>query len=1145
MTYFYERIKHFDPKDYQIIWDKLINPDYSSESHDPWVSNQPGNDAGRYAPSEGNNQEEIQNIESQQSYKDATDRILNPDGTPTEYGEKWMKETDALLPEDSPARFYDKDGNLRQSWSVGNNDTYGRPPQQYNNLRDYVNHVRNDQIKGARHNNLQGRGTRWYYIDKTDGSKHYVSPDEAKLYQSKKVGESFEDGVTWEDYELVGPLTADINSAYQNQQDLKLQQKPLPDLAKKKSDINPTFVDNTKSGFWGQLSNLAEKVRPDLLGASRLLTSLRTNNKIARTLKEGLKPTLLNTYELYSPVTGAYSEMQLRNRQAANVRRQAAKPFTSDASLQLAGELDANRQATDLEYQGFLADDKEIKRTAAEALKRQEDNIARRTDVANKNRASINDVIQKKSEIEAQRLNANWQGVDNFLKGIETRWRSDLDEKKTLKQNMLEQNISDRYSAAISRLDEKYKGSNPSNYIYRAQDPNYVNAVKNINRWATNQIYGVLNGTYTPTSTSYIEDIDTYISNIKFKQGGRLVRKMANGSFFTLYTPVDTPTSTSSSTSNSKKKSSSSNDSNSQKYKITTKDLVKMIGDKSGLPNELIGITRDLSATLALQNLTGIETTDLAQQYLYSNYKMQIMAQNKSNYDKAIEKATASGALAEPAINSAGQIAVQNKETKGVEYVFVNDFIEDQDKYNILTVQALAQLRAYDPNLAFDQQSIDAINNSIGFEEFQSLLDKAQINLGSTQYSEKGIRAKDALLGLQFMSQLSDDEKKKYLEWADDGTYSYDTKTNSNVQQINALVDYMCTVLPTRAKTWASIKTGITNKEEATKQLVKQYLAGKQNITREYSVTPPSSGSSSKSKKGSNGGNGETVQEELGKVKEGFWAQLQSQKGGDDYTYDLLTGQGHMFITGKYYGTTPGMDRDKSLQAYIADSNLGYLIKNSTKITLGDVPISTNSFNEVMIKSSTGALAVSLPIKADGTVNFDVISKYETICRNLRDQGLQPGSQEYDEELGKMLQEEGLDTLVDSNGLPNKNRFGFFLVLEGVASNRAKGRIRNPQSGAMDEVRFEDFDSDYIVNMGDGEDVYRQLENGLSTKDNKYESDYNEYWFTDDVFGGNIYIPLNVNRLNAINADENEVTSQQSKLYERLNQAASTNSDEL
>jgi len=66
--------------------------------------------------------------------------------------------------------------------------------------------------------------------------------------------------------------------------------------------------------------------------------------------------------------------------------------------------LDANRQATDLEYQGFLADDKEIKRTQAEALKRQEANAYLRTDVANKNRESIHNTNVWRSQLEATRL---------------------------------------------------------------------------------------------------------------------------------------------------------------------------------------------------------------------------------------------------------------------------------------------------------------------------------------------------------------------------------------------------------------------------------------------------------------------------------------------------------------------------------------------------------------------------------------------------------------------------------------------------------------------------------------------------------------------------------------------------------------------
>lgn len=51
--------------------------------------------------------------------------------------------------------------------------------------------------------------------------------------------------------------------------------------------------------------------------------------------------------------------------------------------------LEGQIRANDLQYQGFIADDREIKRTQAEALQRQERNIAKRSDRANENRDAI------------------------------------------------------------------------------------------------------------------------------------------------------------------------------------------------------------------------------------------------------------------------------------------------------------------------------------------------------------------------------------------------------------------------------------------------------------------------------------------------------------------------------------------------------------------------------------------------------------------------------------------------------------------------------------------------------------------------------------------------------------------------------------
>lgn len=77
--------------------------------------------------------------------------------------------------------------------------------------------------------------------------------------------------------------------------------------------------------------------------------------------------------------------------------------------------LEGQRQANDLQYQGFLADDREIRRTQAEALQRQEGNIARRSALANENRDAIIANNQAVAQLEASRIKQNWNSIDNYL----------------------------------------------------------------------------------------------------------------------------------------------------------------------------------------------------------------------------------------------------------------------------------------------------------------------------------------------------------------------------------------------------------------------------------------------------------------------------------------------------------------------------------------------------------------------------------------------------------------------------------------------------------------------------------------------------------------------------------------------------------
>lgn len=438
---FYEGLRPFDQSGYQRTWSSTpyrINEkgEYEEGGYSipgVGINNNRYKSDPNYSDFSKEGRERAAAIENTESYKKQTRDILEgyntymnatDKSTQTRGNNAFINYTRGYdAKQTNPElRFWDGD-NLRTEWTASGNDYYGQPGQKIVGADKRITHLRTDNIIGGGHDNYRASGKRYFYKDE-NGTIHWVDPKDAESgkYTMKEGVKTTEGDTDWTDYELIGAT---------------------PDTSKQGngSTINRTQQPESKPNWFQQNGlKLAQDIAPLAVGTGRLFDSLRTNNKVADVIRRSIKPVLKDTYELYSPVTGAFSEMQLRNRQAADVRRQAAQPYTSDASLNAARSLDANRQATDLQYQGFLADDKEIQRTKQEALKRQEDNTARRTDTANFNRASINQADRELAQIEAGRLKNNWQSRDNFLSGIESdlRYRNaqrDYDRRVELAEN--------------------------------------------------------------------------------------------------------------------------------------------------------------------------------------------------------------------------------------------------------------------------------------------------------------------------------------------------------------------------------------------------------------------------------------------------------------------------------------------------------------------------------------------------------------------------------------------------------------------------------------------------------------------------------------------------------------------------------------
>lgn len=611
----------------------------------------------------------------------------------------------------------------------------------------------------------------------------------------------------------------------------------------------------------------------------------------------------------------------------------------------------------------------------------------------------------------------------------------------------------------------------------------------------------------------------------KFQGGGGFE------SLFTTYVPVQAPQQTRS-VQTSQSERSSRQDSDDDKGKFTEKDFFSMLKDIDGLPNEMQSIVSNLLDTLSINKLTGIELQDLSITYLQSLSKIRQAAGNKKQYDDAQKRAIENGSMAEPAITIDGRLIVQDKDGS-IQKVSLNDFINNKDQYEtVLTVSNLLNLRAFSPSFINDFSVFDTVNNSIGYQSFQKLVKEAVSTLGSTQVSREGMFSAEgqASKGLELLKTLKESDQIQAIgSVTAEGLYKYKIIDKNQLSQINALTSYILAILPDNAKTWAAFKTGQADKNKATRDLIFTYLLGSSQDSHSFDVQYE--GSMDKVQGGTSGS-----QED---PKKGFWSQVQSGQGGEDFRFTLLTKKGSMSIDGKFHGTTPGLDSNKSLGDYINNSKVGYLIKNNKNITFGDKKISVDSFNDVMVNAYSGAAVVTLPIKADGTVDLNIAERWTNVLGQLEDSGLNPNTPEYNQKQKQLLAENQLDGLIDSNGNLNRNRFGQFLVLEGYTSEKANAVQDNKK------VSFKDVQSDFILPAGDDSELYNMIRQGLSNKD-RGEYEISDGWlFNDELFKGNVYIPLNTNPINGYNADSNQIKESTSYLYEKAQQQYSTNSSDL
>lgn len=221
---------------------------------------------------------------------------------------------------------------------------------------------------------------------------------------------------------------------------------------------------NTKGKAATNILSGLRTLPEDIIALGRMVGGLRANRRAADKYKEGLKPLLVDTYENVVPITGNYLAKVSADKQASNLTSLAARPRTSDGSLQLAGELEAGNRAAQMRFQGDMADADMFNRTRTLAQQESDAAKARRTDVANRNRASMLQINAAKKQIDSARITNNYERVISpYLAGIEGRFRQNRAASKQFDLEQARLASATKYRPQLQALQDRYLEAQKNN----------------------------------------------------------------------------------------------------------------------------------------------------------------------------------------------------------------------------------------------------------------------------------------------------------------------------------------------------------------------------------------------------------------------------------------------------------------------------------------------------------------------------------------------------------------------------------------------------------------------------------------------------------------------------------------------------------
>ena len=536
---------------------------------------------------------------------------------------------------------------------------------------------------------------------------------------------------------------------------------------------------------------------------------------------------------------------------------------------------------------------------------------------------------------------------------------------------------------------------------------------------------------------------------------------------------------------------------------LTDKDLLKMLDKLNGLPSDMTVLTNALQNFYIDQQYNPFpNTANIASRYLQALFQMKKANFNMEEYKNAFNTVSKNGGINELAVNDRGQLFCMNNE--GDFELFTVQQLKSNPNYQALTNSDLLDLRAHSPQLANNNEVLKVVKNGIGIETVTKMIQDNISNLGTSTESSEGyakMKSQQLITGLQDF--INAQEQSGNYDATVDNLYKSKLLTKSQAMQSQQALAYIYRTLPENAKTLLKTKTQNGTDSEAI-ELISTLINSKLDYSREFSLDLDQKADDSTNKNEKDPNN---------KIEADLVMQIQAGQGGHDtvQTIDNKTGIG-MTITGTAYEQvkdTSGNHIGKtSVENLINNSGLRSIINADNGIYFGDQKIDLNYLSSISYDGK-GLLRTNLPIRPDGSPNFDLLDEYSKAQAEFL---LSSQTQEDRIKIfGNTEKYPNLTSLVTPDGDFDKSKFSPFIVVSGITTD-----------GLID---IDKKNNTFITEVKQTPELVQELKSSLAVGSGKNikQPDIDEYdwseWLMpefingyDYIFKGNIFIPLNMNK---------------------------------